>query len=327
MLSGIKGRLEGGRTEKPARRGTRWLRIAAIAAVLSCLFSMTVFADEISRFIAGIFADDAVVGEEVKTNVFYDTDGHVEMFVEETVSDLSNVRVVLCYNALDGEGEEWLASLSRQGSDPVWYNDDSDYRLRIWPVIKWYEAGGASGVYELEEYRTDTQRRFVLFLELHNDCWGTKARIYYSMTGNVTRSTDIDVSTNIEKLVYDLDSLRETDRLYRPTQVKLSPLSVTVCGENLGAFYYYQSPDGLYTEVSRPNGDVSVESMRLIFRDGTEIVMFTGGCACQNMCLWGALLNTDDPDDCLIASMAFEQPIDPADVAGIEIDGIFYPFG
>lgn len=84
--------------------------------------------------------------------------------------------------------------------------------------------------------------------------------------------------------------------------------------------------DELYTELSSPNGDVTVESMRLIFRDGTEIVMFTGGCACQNMSMWGPLLNTDDPDDSLITTMAFEQPIDPQNVAGIEIDGVYYPF-
>lgn len=173
---------------------------------------------------------------EVKTNVFYDTDGHVEMIVEQVVSDVSNVRVVVCYNVLDDEGEERLESLSRQDSDPIWYNEDSDYRLRIWPVVKWYEAGGASGVYELEEYCTDAQRRFVLFMEPSNDYWGDKARFFYSMTGNVTRNKDIDVSTNIEKLIYDLDSSHETDRLYRPTLVKISPLSITVCGENLGAF-------------------------------------------------------------------------------------------
>lgn len=326
MLSGIKSRLEEESGRPAARRGAKWLRIAAVAAALCCLFSMTAFADEISRFIAGVFAGDAVVGEEVKTNVFYDTDGHVEVFVEEVVSDLSNVRIVLCYNALDKEGEEWLASLSRQGSDPVWYNDDSDYRLRIWPVVKWYESGGASGVNELEEYRTDTRRRFVLFLELFHDYWGTKARICYSVTGNVPRTTDIDVSTNIEKRVYELDSPTETERFYRPTFVKLSPLSVTVGGENLGLFYYRESHNGLHTEFGTLHPEASVESMRIIYRDGTETVMFTGGCACQNMSMYGPLLNTDDPDDCIIVSMSFAEPIDPDTVAGMEIDGIYYPF-
>ncbi|MBE6753315.1 MAG: hypothetical protein E7559_03010 [Ruminococcaceae bacterium] len=325
MLSGIKSRISE-KAAKPAHRG-RWLCAAAIAAALCCIFSMTVFAEEIGSFIAGIFSGNAIVGEEVKTNVFSDTDGHVEMSVEEVVSDLCNVRVVICYTALDEQGREWLASLSKCGSDPVWYNEDSDFRLRMWTVEKGYSAGGATSAYELEEYRTKNQRRFVLFMELVHDYWGNEAWIRYSMTDNLPRSTVIDVSTNIEKRIYDLNSPQETDRLYRPTFVKLSPLSITVCGENLGAFYYKEYADGLYTAIGSLYDNVTVQSMRLIFTDGTEIVMFKDGCACQDMAKFGPLLNTDDPDDCIIVAMSFAQPIDPDAVVGMEIDGVYYPFG
>ncbi|MBQ6796602.1 MAG: hypothetical protein IJP10_01175, partial [Clostridia bacterium] len=220
-----------------------------------------------------------------------------------------------------------LSSLSMYGSDPAWYNEDWYYRLSMWTSEQSSDAGGAGGVYELEEYRTDTKRRFVLFMELSNDHWGTRAQINYSMTGNIPKSTVIDVSTNIEKLVFDLDSPRETDRLYRPTLVKLSPLSITVCGENLGALYYVESPDGSSAEIGLLREDVTVESMRLIFDDGSEIVMFDEGNACQNMSMFGVLTDTDDPCDCMIATMSFAQPIDPDTVSGIEIDGVYYPFG
>ncbi len=326
ILAGIKKRAAGETGTKPARKGVKWLRVAAVAAALCCVFAMTAFAEEIGGFIAGIFTNDAVVGEEVRTYVYRDTDGHVEMTVEEVLSDNSTIRMVIHYRALDDEGAQWLSTLELYGGDPEWYNENWYFRLSADPAPGSRAAGGMTGAYELEDMRTETERRFVLLMELASDDWGTAVLMKYGMTDG-SRETEIDVTGNLEKRVYTLDSVQTPGKPYRPTSVSVTPLTVTVYGENLGAFYYkeFETPYGIYSEIG-PLSDEPIGSMSVKFRDGSEMVMFRGGCGYRNMSMFGIVESTPDPDDCMIARTSFDQPIDLDTLSGIEIDGVFYPF-
>lgn len=328
MLSGIKKR-----TASPARRSAKWLRVAAIAAVLCCVFTMSVFAEEITVFIAGVFTNDAIVGDTVRTSVYTDTDGHIEMTVEEVLSDLSTVRIVVLYKAIDDEGSEWLSNLSYDGNDPAIYDKSTRYSLWIHPNFKEnntdvYGVSWSHDAYELEEYHTDTQRRFVVNMEADDDSWGTNSiRLYYGMT-NEQREALIDASTNIEKHVYELDSERSPNKLYRPEKVVLSPLTIIVYGKNTGIFdiTVYGDSDHKYYSIECVEEE-KIESLTILFEDETQIEIFKEGeVQIGGIGYFSSLGSQYDADDMVIMSMSFDEPIDPETVSGIEIDGVFYSF-
>ncbi len=345
MLSGIKSRMNvpSGKTVK------KIFRVAAIAAALCCVLAVTVFAEEIGGFIAGVFTEDEIVGETVKTCVYYDKDEHVEMTVEEVLSDMQTVRMVVLYTALDEEGEVWLSQLSRCGVNNSIYGDDEtkDYGFEIFPNFKdnstvLYGVDWGYGAKEIEEYRTETQRRFIVEMEADDDYWGTDNIIlYYMMTDyelyadnnqytNNKKSAVLDVSTNIEKRVFTLDNSSAPEKLYKPTEAILSPLSLRIRGENLG-FYeqgHYETAEGTHY-YGKSLEDVSIDSLYLVLNDGGKVNMLRPPLEWNDTGYSGpGALNRAQGENtyCLIYAISFNNPIDMDTIAGIELDGVYYPF-
>lgn len=334
MLSGIKNRsyVSSGKTAK------KIFRVAAIAAALCCVLVMTVFADEIGGFIAGVFTEDEIVGDTVRTCVYYDKDEHIEMTVEEVLSDMQTVRMVILYTALDEEGEEWLSQLSRYGIKGNIYGDDETlwYGFDVCPDMKpsttgEYLVNWAVPISELEEYRTDTQRRFVVGMEADSDNWGSNdIFLYYMMTDygetEVKKVAVLDVSTNIEKRTYTLDSTKAPDKLYKPTDVTLSPLSLKICGDNLGFFKIAvsETEDGLSCSTTIL-AEEKIDSLYLVLTDGQRINLLDPREE-WNDGYWGLGSLSHDDSRCHICSISFLNPIDMDTIAGIELDGVYYPF-
>ncbi len=335
MLSGIKNRM-------PASSGKtvrKILRVAAIAAALCCVLAVTVFAEEIGGFIAGVFTEDEIVGDTVRTCVYYDKDEHVEMTVEEVLSDMQTVRMVILYTALDEQGEEWLSQqLTQCGIKGNIYGDDETiwYGFSVCPDMKPSVTGEylvcwATPVRELEEYRTETERRFIVGMEADGDNWGSNnIFLYYMMTDyaetEVKRVAVLDVSTNIEKRTYTLDSTKAPDKLYRPTDVTLSPLSLKICGDNLGFFEIEVSvTEDMLSYSSAELAEESIDSLYLVLTDGRRIDLLIPRDG-WNDGYWGLGELTYDDSRCHICSISFMQPVDLDTIAGIELDGVYYPF-
>lgn len=341
MLSGIKSRMP-----SSAGRSTKKVAWAAvIAAVLCCVFAMTVFADEI----AGIFTDNEIVGETVRTSVYCDKDEHIEISVEEILSDMQTVRMVVRYTALDKQGEEWLGQLSEKGNNNSIYGDDptAHYGFRVSPDFKdnntrLYGVNWGYYATEIEEYRTKTQRRFIVGMEANDGYWGTDNIIlYYMMTDyelyadnnqyiNNKKSAVLDVSTNIERRKFILDNSNAPEKLYKPTEAFLSPLSLRICGENLG-FYkqgHYETSEGTYY-YEKLLEDVEVDSLYLVQNDGHKIDMLDPPLEWSEIGYHGpgAMGRAQGENEyCHIYSISFKNPIDIDTVAGIELDGVFYSF-
>jgi len=320
MLSGIKQRTV------YARGNVRWLRVTAVAAALCCLFGMTAFADDIGEMFTGLFTKDAVIGETVLTGVYSDTDGHVQMAVEELLSDGMTVRMVVRYRAVDEKGTEWLNELECLEDGKVKFDQ---YGFFAAPAFKdnntvLYGVNWSHGARELEEYNTETERIFVVIMEADRIGWGTEdIELSYLMPSG-ERTTLLDASARVEMLSYELDSSAAPEKLYVPESAAISPISLVINGTDLGVTESGEE-NGYY--YSRMVAEAEIDWLFLCFKDGTRIDLlrdddhFTNGAW-----MLGGGNASDGENSLIIASISFTNPIDVSAVAGIELDGVFYPF-
>ncbi len=326
MLSGIKKRAAEETVKKPACKGVKWLRVAAVAAALCCVFGMTVYADDIGELFTGLFAKDAIVGEMVVTDAYDDADSHVGMTVEEMLSDGVTIRMVVHYHALDEQGHQWLEELK--------YEDDALkydlYGFEVTPDlsgnISVYGLNWSCGSRELEEYRTESERFFVVFMEADRIGWASEdyIELSYLMPGGEKKIT-LDASACVDFSSYELDPSDAPEKLYLPKSANISPLSLVINGTDLGMFEKGEANGANYIKL---NAEDKVDRLFLCFNDGSHVNLlkdyahFTNGTT-YTLCSGNG---SEEENSCIIASTSFKDPIDVSTVSGIELDGVFYPF-
>ncbi len=328
MLSNIESEIirQAESSVMPARRSsTKWLKVAAVAAALCCTVSITAFAEEIGSLFNGLFVKDEIVAQTVLTGVYNDNDGHVNMAVEELLSDGMTVRIVVRYQALDEQGKEWLdcLSYSLEGSDiPAFYG------LNAFPefmdnnsVI--HGVSYAHGVFELEDLRTENERCFVVIMEAARYDWGSENIILdYSMTSG-PKSSLLNVSSGIEKATIALDAPADSSKPYTPLSATISPLSFVIEGEEHGLFESGYE-DGWYYQ--RVVSDETIDSIWLCFTDGTKIDLLYDFEYTNGAWMLGSGNESDAENYITIFSTSFKNPIDISTVAGFKLDGVYYEF-
>lgn len=331
----------------PVRRsGARWLKVAAVAAALCCAFGMTAFAEEIGSLFDGLFVKDEIVAETVLTGVYTDNDGHVNMAVEELLSDGIAARIVVRYQALDEQGKEWLDSLSNP-------NDTRDpgafFGLKIWPAIKDlnladYGVNWSWGAYELEELRTETERCFVATMNADRSGWGTNdVEFIYGMTDG-KKATCLSIVTDIEKKIIAMDAPEDSDKLYTPLKATLTPLSFVIEGEEDGIVESgtEYGENGEYTHYQRVVSEEEIDSLYLHLTDGTWIDLLApsvylydssvatfikpGTVTHEGAWMLCAGNNSSGENSFIVAGTTFKNPIDIDSVAGFKLDGVYYEF-
>ena len=141
----------------------------------------------------------------------------------------------------------------------------------------------------------------------------------------------LDVSSNIEKRVFVLDNSSAPEKLYKPTEAILSPLSLRICGENLG-FYeqgHYETAEGEVFYHSSLLQEVVVDSLYLVLADGGRVNLLNPPDKWNDTGYSGpGAMNRAQGENtyCLIYAISFNDPIDMDTIAGIELDGVYYPF-
>ena len=293
------------------------LRVALIAAAIGFLFIATVFAEEIGSYFSGFLTRDAVVSESVATGVFADSDGHVEMTVEELLTDRSVIRSVVHYRALDGEGQSWLADFKEENL----YESSMDAEFMVWTDET---TSGSWNVAELDEYRTDSDAYFCLTA----DCTGGTAEsvtLRYPMTAE-NRETALDMiktadvmvcAINPEQTVFSAEGCT-----FWPTEVELSPLSVSVYGKQEGIAYFEKWDNG-WGAFSLAGGETEiVSSLYLVRADGSKLTLdgFASGLRQQSYS------QSYDSDDYIFCHLSFAEPVDVSEYTGIEFNGEYFPF-
>jgi len=342
MLAGIERETAAINAPVRANTGRKVLRIAAVAAALCCVFGMTAFAEEIGSLFNGLFVKDEIVAQTVLTGVYNDNDGHVNMAVEELLSDGMAVHMVVRYQAIDKQGMEWMNNLSNP-------NDTAEsgafFGLKVWPAIKdWntaeYGVNWGWNAYELEELRTETERCFVASMSADRSGWGTDdVEFTYTMTDG-EKTTLLNIVTDIEKKVIAMDAPEDSDKLYAPLKATLTPLSIVIEGKHFGLIENgtEYTEDG-YTIYQRVTAEEKVDSLVLYFTDGTRVdllaptdipkgiyIFDSVGELCSGAWTLCAGNQSSDDDTIIIAGSHFGSPIDITTVAGFELDGVYYSF-
>ena len=293
------------------------LRVALIAAVIGCMLIATVFAEEISGYFSGLLTRDPIVSESVATGVFSDTDGHVEMSVEELMTDRAVIRSVVRYHALDDEGQNWLAGLKEEKL----YDLSAQHLFMVWSDKT---TSGSWNIDELSEYRTISDAYFCLTA----DCAGRNAEtveLRYPMTAE-NRETALDmiktVPTKVCEINPDRFTFTEENYSFYPTEVELSPLSVSVYGKQEGIAYFDKSDNG-WSSFMLIDGETDiVSSLYLVRDDGTKLELsgFASGLRQQSYS------QSYESDDYIFCHLSFVQPVDITEYTGIEFNGEYFPF-
>lgn len=308
------------------------LKYCAAALALSMAFSVTVFADEIKETFYNLLGRDEIVSQDVLNNIYSDTDGHLTMTVKEVLSDNITTRAIIEYIAHDSEGKQWLKNM--QNVTDEFYNSIFDPQIE--PCVKDDNMGlyGVSYGYsctELKEYSSDTTRVFELSCEASGENVGTDCvTLSYCLIDQFDKEAVIDVSESVELKEVKLDGVKSPDKHYRLTGIKYSPLSIMLYGENLGLYEARYSENSYYIKSVADEG---IDSCCLIMKDGTKRD-FINPLPNQTVDEWaelgggpwsmGAVCNPDVDYEVSILCTSFITKLDVENVAGIELDGIYY---
>ena len=225
------------------------------------------------------------------------------------MSDKITTKAVIKYKAIDDIGRKWLNEII-----------NTSYSVEIYPVIEDDAAvcGGSSAepFIELTEYSTEDEKYFYVGNYMSGDDYSTDlVNIRYSLYSRFENNTQINIAESVQYTDYELDSSKAPDKYYKPTGVKLSPISICVYGKDLGMTKRTINEYGFSIETIH---EENVDSIKLMFNDGLEVDLYEMGC-------WGICASALDNDDCTIFCASFAEPIDTDNAAGIELDGVYYP--
>lgn len=273
LLKAVLGKAENNMEKKRFNKKTIIVPVAAALALT--VGTVGAVAAINSEHLRGLFGGNESIVENIHNYVFEDSDEHVKLMVEEYVSDGQCTYLTVHYQALDEEGEKWLAEED--------FKDGNNYfePLSIHPVFKevtdvYYPVNYSVGTQELPEYRTETDRYFCAYFEADSRHYGTEqSRFTYVMSDGVSRKIALDISNNMEEKWFELNAEESPSEFYIPKYLVLSELSFSIYGENTGAYEDNSIPEkGLWNFSSSMTTEQviadAVQDIRFIFADGSE---------------------------------------------------------
>lgn len=267
--------------KKMRNRRKRYRRLAVaigMAAAVFCL-AMTVphtsFAQYVKDVFHGFWGEKKEVSSYVQTRgIFQDEDEHVKVSVKEMLSDEMYVSVVLKYQAKDEKGKEWISK-----AGPIVGVRTFEYNLDLSPKEP---VNGCSGGRELEDYRTDSARYFVLEFEAAE--WSEsmkKCVMKYSLTEHV-KETELDTSANVPAYEFALKAKgqEKLSKFYEPKVLRLSKLTMSVYGKDTGMSIRYRDEkrhmEAYTDEFLAAEETEEMKDVQLIKKDGTYVPLDLG---------------------------------------------------
>lgn len=300
------------------------LRYCAVAAAACVAFSTTVFADEIKETFYNLLGVDEIVSQDVLSNIYSDTDGHVTMTVKEVLSDKITSKAIVEYSALDNEGEEWIANILKVKEE----NYNSIFDAKLSPAMKddnaaLYGVNWSYGCELIKEYSSEKNLVCEVICEASGENFGTnELKLEYCMPGNFENEVMIDVIESVELKDVKIDGVKDVDKQYRLMGVKYSPLSFMLYGENCG--FYVDRNKGVFNETYIPEGNASFDSLYIVMKDGTMLDMREPNDYGYGGSEMTAVRNPEVEYGLSLYCCSFTQPIDTDEIVGIRFDGIYY---
>lgn len=304
--------------------------IAAAVLVMAALLPQTSVAEQIIGFMKEYFYVGTDMRQNIVQNVYEDTGkyGHVKMSIQQMLSDGASVYCNICYEALDVEGQEWLAE-QEFDMDSIRFSGGLD------------EIGSWTGAFnEQEEQATERARYFTFFFAEDSGKFSLKDRsvqIFYPMYKSQGIGW-IKIVSNLDTVSYRLVGDESPSKYYEPKYLIASRLSYGIFGNDNGIYEYWiddykmlcsDYSKAFKEEKKDDRGYVYYDGLPLSFtmKDGSRLDMgfaqpnFTEakGIPGIDTKISAGWYNTD--------WWHYEKvmPIDdPNELAGVEIDGVHY---
>lgn len=306
-----------------------YLKIAASIAVAALVFAVLLpqasWAERTSGFQKEFFHTGRNVKEGITENVYEDKGEHVRMEITEMLSDGACVYCNICYEALDAEGERWLArhDFEAEGIDFPYVGSESV------DIGRW-------ALREQKELATEKARYFALFFENDSGRFSLKDRevkISYPMCKGRAAGW-VKINGTLDAVTYRLSGGQSPSKYYEPQYLMVSRLSYGLFGKDCGMVDTGPKEDGHYfsqgflEEQMDDMGRVYPEGLPLSFimKDGSKIEGFADanlikakGVAGADLKISAGIFNADSDLSWKV------MPIDaPGELAGVDIDGVHY---
>lgn len=294
--------------------------IAAAMLVIALCLPQTGLAESVKGIMQKFFYKDTDIMQDVMYDVYEDCDEHVRMKIEEMLSDGACIYFNICYEALDEEGEHWLAEMKFDVSNMEFVLEDHDLEN----TTGWSEI-----LEEQVELAIDRSRYFAF---LHFDDSGNyhlkdvKRTLSYPMYDGQAEG-QITLHSNLETYSYRLSGEGSPSPDYEPKYLHVSKLSYGLLGINKDVYrvtYEYGSKGYVSEHLDEYELD-------LVFtmKDGSKINVAEYGTSRFSPAVGnpefdlriaaGYFNKKGDPENSLK-----NITIDPEDLVGLEINGVPY---
>ncbi len=215
--------------------------VAAAVFVLVFLLPQTGLADSMKGFLQKYFYAGADVEKDLAHQVYEDSDGHVKMQIQELLSDGACIYFDICYEALDKEGQQWLAN-QEFGTDSI--------RLGFIGEEFSQSTGWSEELKEQEELATKKARYFTFFLQDGTGNFNLKnvsRTLFYPMYKSQGIGK-IELKCNMDTICYKLVGEGSPSKFYQPKYLIVSKLSYGILGVEHGMSVREKNEYGTITE-------------------------------------------------------------------------------
>ncbi len=222
------------------RKGCVWGYVGA-ALVLICVVGVSapVVASEIRSLILRETPSYEPLSDAIETSVFTKSDEHIQVTVEELLSDGVVVDMTVKYTALDEIGKQWLAAFE-VGSDQ--YIFSINLKPHMSNTIE-YGVNFSYGTVELKDRATETERVFLVGLQTSGRTYSDNLGVFTFPLTETTETTMLDISGNVEIRSFQLQGEGVASEYYTPTYIEISPMSFVIYANNHGVYERIQEGD------------------------------------------------------------------------------------
>ena len=298
---------------------------AVIMALCVCSFAIPVVATEVQSWILRMNPEYNSVSDKIETEVYTESEEHVTMTVVEMLSDEQMVCMTVKYEALDEEGEKWLAEKDFMNLEYA----SGEKGLDLSPYIEtenWADhlVNWSCGQRELEELKTDSERWFYLDYNASSRDYGSGVgKLVYPMPTGYEVAY-IDTTGNVEVSMYELEGGPSASEYYQPTYIQLSDLSYTIYAMQNGVYTQEVSESRINSTWDLPSDESRKiqNSIYFVMADGQKIQLGGG---------WMAGITPDAENgysDLVLTSNNFKREemhaIQLGNIIGVEIQGVYY---
>lgn len=319
--------------EKSAVKKHIFQRVAFVPAV--ALLIVSIAAISVGAVYGGIqylktskYGQNEEVAQSIQSFVFSDSSKHINMTVEELLSDGQKTIAVVHYEALTDEGKVWLEEREFSVDTIVSSQLEAD-ALGIMPLDFLVHTAFTHTTDEISETNAEGRYYRLLFMQNGRDTGEMELEFNYGMLNDdgesVALSEILNVDCGIEPLRFEICDAENIGEHVQPIYIELTNLTFGIYG--VTDIYGGDNGDTFNVDTDTADAVYDMVSDKLI---GAELVMADGNKIGFNNFTMMYQLTEESNSKNLNCNVSIssgdygDEIIDPDDVIGLELGGIYY---